>query len=75
MDGAQVAVADFRPDWWPSNTSLRADRGWRLVSEAQHNDAGVAGSNGRYWVDSPRWPGAYTPAATVTACVMVVVPD
>jgi Transposase DDE domain group 1 len=22
MDGAQVAVADYRPDWWPANTSL-----------------------------------------------------
>ncbi len=22
MDGAQVAVAGYRPDWWPSNTSL-----------------------------------------------------
>lgn len=22
MDGAQVAVADYRPDWWPSATSL-----------------------------------------------------
>jgi hypothetical protein len=32
-------------------------------------------SNGRYCVNSPRWPGANTPAATVTACVMVVVAD
>ena len=32
-------------------------------------------SNGRYWVNSPRWPGAKTPAATVTACVIVVVAD
>ena len=22
MDNAQVAVADYRPDWWPANTSL-----------------------------------------------------
>ena len=22
MDGAQVAVADYRPDWWPANTFL-----------------------------------------------------
>jgi len=22
MDGAQVAVADYRPDWWPANTHL-----------------------------------------------------
>jgi hypothetical protein len=22
MDGAQVAVADYRPDWWPANTAL-----------------------------------------------------
>jgi hypothetical protein len=22
MDGAQVAVADYRPDWWPANTRL-----------------------------------------------------
>jgi Transposase DDE domain group 1 len=22
MDGAQVAVADYRPDWWPANTTL-----------------------------------------------------
>jgi len=22
MDGAQVAVADYRPDWWPANTVL-----------------------------------------------------
>lgn len=22
MDGAQVAVADYRPDWWPAKTSL-----------------------------------------------------
>ena len=22
MDGAQVTVADYRPDWWPANTSL-----------------------------------------------------
>jgi hypothetical protein len=22
MDGAQVAVADYRPDWWPVNTAL-----------------------------------------------------
>jgi hypothetical protein len=22
MDGAQVAVTDYRPDWWPANTSL-----------------------------------------------------
>ena len=22
MDGAQVAVADYRPDWWPADTSL-----------------------------------------------------
>jgi Transposase DDE domain group 1 len=22
MDGAQVAVADYRPDWWPASTSL-----------------------------------------------------
>ncbi len=32
-------------------------------------------SNGRYWVSSPRWPGANTPAATVTTRVMVVVAD
>ena len=30
-------------------------------------------SNGRYCVNSPRWPGANTPAATVTARVIVVV--
>ncbi len=22
MDGAQIAVADYRPDWWPANTRL-----------------------------------------------------
>ncbi len=22
MDGAQIAVADYRPDWWPASTSL-----------------------------------------------------
>jgi hypothetical protein len=26
MDGAQVAVADYRPDWWPSNTWLLIPR-------------------------------------------------
>jgi hypothetical protein len=32
-------------------------------------------SNGRYWVNSPKWPGANTPAATVTARVMETVAD
>ena len=32
-------------------------------------------SNGRYCVNSPRWPGAKTPAATVTARVIVMVAD
>src|SRR5439155_17352206 len=32
-------------------------------------------SNGRYCVNSPRCPGANTPAATVTARVIVVVAD
>jgi hypothetical protein len=26
MDGAQVAVADYRPDWWPANASLLVRR-------------------------------------------------
>lgn len=26
MDGAQVAVADYRPDWWPANTWLLVRR-------------------------------------------------
>ena len=26
MDRAQVAVADYRPDRWPANTSLRIRR-------------------------------------------------
>ena len=26
MDGAQVAVADYRPDWWPANTFLLVRR-------------------------------------------------
>jgi len=26
MDGAQVAVADYRPDWWPANTVLLVRR-------------------------------------------------
>jgi predicted enzyme related to lactoylglutathione lyase len=32
-------------------------------------------SNGRDWVNSPRWPGANTPPATVTSQPMVAVAD
>ena len=32
-------------------------------------------SNGRYWVNSPRCPGAYTPAAALTAWMTVAVAD
>ena len=32
MDGAQVAVADYRPDWWPASTSLLIRRA-RLAPE------------------------------------------
>ncbi len=32
MDGAQVAVADYRPDWWPANTFLLIRRA-RLAPE------------------------------------------
>src|SRR6266571_4086264 len=28
MNGAQVAVADYCPDWWPANTRLLIRRGW-----------------------------------------------
>ena len=28
MDGAQVAVADYCPDWWPANTRLLVRRFW-----------------------------------------------
>ncbi len=34
MDGAQVAVADYCPDWWPANTRLLIRR-VRLATPAQ----------------------------------------
>jgi hypothetical protein len=37
MDGAQVAVADYRPDWWPANTTLLIRR-VRLAPEQISTD-------------------------------------
>ena len=41
MDGAQVAVADYRPDWWPANTFLLIRRA-RLAPEQVSADPEVA---------------------------------
>jgi hypothetical protein len=38
MDHAQVAVADYRPDWWPANTTLLVRR-VRLAPEQVSADA------------------------------------
>lgn len=60
MDGAQVAVADYRPDWWPANTwllvrrvrlDILSDLGRRAVAAAAHAASGstcpAAGRVGR----------------------------
>ena len=62
MDGAQVAVADYRPDWWPANTSLLIRR-VKLVPGQVSANRGPGGAGSCTPPSAPsRSPGWKTPA-------------
>jgi len=66
MDHAQVAVADYRPDWWPSNTFLLIRRVRLDICQVSADPRGPGGAGPCTPTNERcRWPSWPTPTASM----------
>ncbi|MGH3697433.1 MAG: hypothetical protein ACRDRX_26200 [Pseudonocardiaceae bacterium] len=56
MDGSQVALADYRPDWWPSATSLLIRRVRLEACQVSADSRSRRRTPTNVACPSPNWP-------------------